>query len=113
VQDPDNPGTFFVGVTPGPGSPSVPTRFVSLATALMDTATYGDESPTLDVEWALVFQDDAFFNNYTQALNILYDDGQQTGFFQVGDVFVGQQAFLPLVINTENSSDPAGEPAIQ
>jgi hypothetical protein len=113
VQDPDSPGVFFPGVTPGPGSPSIPTRFVSLATALMDTATYGAESPTVDVQWALVFEDRTFFNRYAQALNILYADGQQTGFFQVGDVFVGKQAFLPLVVNVEEGSQPASDPAIQ
>jgi hypothetical protein len=47
----------------------------------------------------LAFDDETLFQQYTQSLNILYDGGQATGFFEVGSVFVGQGTFLPTIAN--------------
>jgi hypothetical protein len=99
VQVPDEPEVFFPGVKPGPGSPPIPTQFVSMLTRAMRVVNRGAGSPALDIQWVLVFEDAAFYRDYVQAVNLVYDGGQETGFFQVGEVFVGPQVQLPLVAN--------------
>lgn len=98
VQDPDTLN-FFPGIKPGPGSPNIPTRFVSVLTPAMRVVTHGAGSPALDIQWVLVFEDAAFYQDYIQLINIVYDGDQETGFFKVGEVFVGRQVQLPLVAN--------------
>jgi hypothetical protein len=97
VEDPDNPGVFLPGVTPGPGAPSVTTRFVTLEAGRMSITAHGAGSAALDIRWVLIFQEPALNQQYVQSLNILYDDGQATGFFDVGRAVGGQELFLPLV----------------
>jgi hypothetical protein len=99
VQVPDDPEVFFPGVKPGPGSPPIPTQYVSMLTRAMRVVNRGAGSPALDLQWVLVFEDAAFYRDYAQAVNLVYDGGQETGFFQVGEVFVGPQVQLPLVAN--------------
>jgi hypothetical protein len=101
VQDPDHPGVFLPGVTPGAGAPSIPGRFVTLVTPSMSIVNHGAGSAALDIRWMLIFEDATFLQTYTQAINLLSDDGQSTGFFTVGDLFVGHQSFLPTLLNQE------------
>ena len=63
----------------------------------MSTTNHGAPSATLDVNWSLIFEDATFFKHYIQAINIVHDGGQETGFFQVGTVYVGSQIHLPIV----------------
>lgn len=99
VQDPDQPGVFLPPVTPGAGAPNIFTRFVTLEMPKVRIVTHGATSPTLDIEWSLIFEEGTFFTHYDQAVNIVYGGGQETGFYQVGTVFVGSQSTLPLVVN--------------
>ncbi len=99
VQDPDQPGVFLAPVTPGAGAPNIFTRFVTLEAPKVRIVTHGASSPTLDVEWSLIFEDGTFFEHYDQAINLVYAGGQTTGFYKVGTVFVGSQSTLPLVVN--------------
>ena len=99
VQDPDQPGVFLAPVTPGAGAPNIFTRFVTLEAPKVRIVTHGTSSPTLDVEWSLIFEDGTFFEHYDQAINLVYGGGQTTGFYKVGTVFVGSQSMLPLVAN--------------
>jgi hypothetical protein len=59
----------------------------------------GAGSPALDLQWVLVFEDPAFHRDYVQAVNLVYDGGQETGFIQAGEISVGPQIQLPLVAN--------------
>lgn len=97
VQDPDQPGIFLPAVTPGPGAPNLFTRFVTLETPKMSVITHGAGSPTLEVQWPLVFEDAAFFQSYDQSIQIVYSGGQTTDFFNVGTVFVGSGVYLPII----------------
>jgi hypothetical protein len=99
VEDPEDPGVFLPGVTVGPGSPAITTRYVRLVTSQMSVVNHGIGSAALDINWVLAFDDETLFQQYTQSLNILYDNGQATGFFQVGSVFVGQSTFLSIIAN--------------
>jgi hypothetical protein len=65
----------------------------------MSVVNHGAGSAALDINWVLAFDDETLFQQYTQSLNILYDGGQATGFFEVGSVFVGQGTFLPAIAN--------------
>lgn len=97
VQDPDQPGVFLPGVTIGAGAPNLFTRFVTLEAPKVKVITHGASSPTLEVQWSLIFEDAAFFQTYTQGVKIVYDGGQTTDFFKVGAVFVGSGVYLPLI----------------
>lgn len=106
VQDPDQPGIFLPGVTPGAGSPNLFTRFVTLETPKVRVISHGTNSPTVDVQWSLIFEDAAFFQSYDQSVKIVYSGGQDTGFFKVGTVMVGGGGYLPIIF--QDSSAPAG-----
>ena len=105
VQDPDQPGIFLPGVTPGPGSPNLFTRFVTLETPKVRVISHGANSPTVDVQWALIFEDAAFFQRYDQSVKLVYSGGQATGFFKVGTVTIGGGGYLPIIL--QNSGSPA------
>jgi hypothetical protein len=97
LQDPERPGVFFPPATPGASSSNLNTPFVTLEPRKVLITNHGAPSAALDVTWSLIFEDATFFNTYTQAINIVYDGGQATGFFQVGTVYVGHQRYLPVV----------------
>lgn len=97
VQDPDQPGVFLPGVTAGPGAPNLFTRFVTLEAPNVRVISHGANSPTLDLQWSLIFEDAAFFQNYEQSVNLVYSGGQATGFFKVGTVFISNGVYLPLI----------------
>ncbi len=98
VQDPERPGNFFAPVAPGSTSSNINTPFVTLQPSTMSITNHGAPSAALDLNWSLIFEDATFFNHYVQAINIVHDGGQETGFFQVGTVYVGSQRYLPIVI---------------
>lgn len=105
VQDPDQPGIFLPGVTPGPGSPNLFTRFVTLETPKVRVISHGANSPTVDVQWSLIFEDAAFFQRYDQSVKLVYSGGQDTSFFKVGTVTIGGGSYLPIIL--QNSGSPA------
>lgn len=97
VQDPDQPGVFLPAVTPGVGAPNLFTRFVTLEAPNVRVISHGANSPTVDVQWSLIFEDAAFFQHYEQSVNLVYSGGQETGFFKVGTLFIGSGVYLPLI----------------
>ncbi len=97
VQDPERPGNFFAPVAPGSASSNINTPFITLEPSTMSVTNHGAPSAALDVNWSLIFEDATFFHHYVQAINIVHDGGQETGFFQVGTVYVGSQIYLPIV----------------
>lgn len=97
VQDPDQPGVFLPGVTAGAGAPNLFTRFVTLESPNVQVISHGANSPTLEVQWSLIFEDAAFFQTYEQSVKLVYSGGQDTGFFKVGTVFVGSGVYLPII----------------
>ena len=105
VQDPDQPDIFLPSVTPGPGSPNLFTRFVTLETPKMRVISHGANSPTVDVQWSLIFEDAAFFQGYDPSVKIVYSGGQDTGFCKVGAVTIGGGNYLPIILQ-----DMAGRP---
>ncbi|MEZ4682185.1 MAG: hypothetical protein R2932_49065 [Caldilineaceae bacterium] len=98
VQDPERPGTFFPPVTPGANVSNINTPYVTLEPSKMRLVNHGAPSPTLDVHWSLIFEDATFFERYDQAVNVIHDGGQATGFVNVGTVYVGTLVYLPVVI---------------
>ena len=64
---------------------------------LVTVTNHGALSAALDITWSLIFEDATFFQHYEQALNIIRDGGEATGFFRVGEVYVGSQRYLPIV----------------
>jgi hypothetical protein len=96
VENPDSPGTFLGGETPGAGAP-IETSLISLDVPNMQTTNHGTGSPALEIKWSIFFKRPTFLHSYVQLLNIVYDNGQSTGFVQTGTVFVGSQVFLPAV----------------
>ena len=97
VQDPDQPGVFLPGVTAGAGAPNLFTRYVTLEAPNVRVISHGANSPTIDIQWSLIFEDAAFFQTYEQSVNLVYSGGQATGFFKVGTVFVSNGIYLPLI----------------
>lgn len=100
VQDPDQPGIFLPAVTPGTGAPNLFTRFVTLEVPKLQVISHGAGSPTLEVQWPLIFEDAAFFHSYDQAIKVVYNGGQTTDFFKVGTVFVGSGVYLPIIFQS-------------
>lgn len=98
VQDPERPGNFFPPVTPGANVSNINTPLVTVEPSKIKVVDHGAPSATLDLTWSLIFEDATFFEEYLQAVNIVHDNGQETGFFQVGTVYVGSRVYLPIVV---------------
>jgi len=96
VEDPAHPGSFPVGFTPGTGQP-IETPFVILNVPNMKIHAHGTGSPVLDIDWPIVFKETTKFQDFTQSINIVYDDGQETGFFNVGFASLDYRLYLPTV----------------
>lgn len=99
VQDPQRPGNFFPPATPGGNTSNINTPFVTVEPSKMKIIDHGTPSAALDVQWSLIFEDTTFFENYVQAINIIHGGGQETGFFKVGTVYVGNQRYLPVILS--------------
>ncbi|MCB0108214.1 MAG: hypothetical protein KDE53_19975, partial [Caldilineaceae bacterium] len=97
VQDPERPGNFFPPVTPGTAGSNINTPLVTVEPSKIRITRHGAPSATLDITWSLIFEDATFDEEYLQALNIIHDGGEATGFFQVGTVYVGSRRYLPVV----------------
>lgn len=113
VEDPDHPGTFLPGVTPGPGAIPISTKYVTLHVEQMEIRQPSTSSPVLDITWPLVFEAPSLLQDYEQSINIGYakepgrglraPDSEQmtvefTGFFKVGELAtVGGRTMLPII----------------
>jgi len=102
VQDPERPGNFYPPVTPGTNVSNINTPFVTVEPSKIKVTDHGAPSAALDITWSLIFEDATFFKEYVQAINVVYNDGatsgRETGFFQVGTVYVGSRVYLPVVL---------------
>jgi hypothetical protein len=97
VEDPNNPGQVFLGpFTPGTGS-AIATQNVILNVPKMRVVSHGGGSAVLDVDWVISFRMPTMFRDYKQQINILYDNGQQTGFFQTGVASLDYRMYLPTI----------------
>lgn len=92
----ETPGAFFAGVIPGTGQP-VETRYVILNVPDMKIHNHGAGSPALDIDWFIVFKEATEFQDFDQSINIVYDNGQSTGFFKVGEASLDYRLYLPAV----------------
>src|SRR5262249_4836752 len=71
VEDPDPPGTFLPGITPGSGPP-IETANVILDVPHMTIFHPGGASAVLEVKWPLSFKPPTFLKDYVQSINIGY-----------------------------------------
>lgn len=104
VQDPENPGTYFPPVAPG-ATTNVNTPIVTLQSSGVEVNSYGSGSAALDVRWSLIFENATFFKQYEQAVNVIFDGGQETGFHSVGTVYVGNQVYLSIILNENMATE--------
>jgi hypothetical protein len=100
VYDPDS-GEWSEPQTIGSGSP-ISTRYAVLDVPNMELHSFGPNSPALDIIWHIMFKPSVYTyplapKTYQQNLRILSTTSPDTDFFQVGEVFIGYQAFLPFL----------------
>jgi len=90
------PGAFLGPFTLGAGQP-VEGQHVILNVPDMKIHNHGAGSPALDIDWPIVFKESTKFQDFVQSINIVYDDGQSTGFFNVGLASLDYRLYLPAV----------------
>ncbi|HMN31612.1 MAG TPA: hypothetical protein PKE45_25920, partial [Caldilineaceae bacterium] len=86
------------GFTPGSGQQYV-TDNVILNTAKTLPRSHGDHSPVLDIDWVMSFRTPTKNQDLLQQINIVYDDGRETGFFQTGLLSFDYRVYMPNVAN--------------
>jgi hypothetical protein len=94
VENPDQPGVFLPPVTPGVDAP-LETRYVILNTPAMAVRSHGPGSAVLDIDWVMSFRPPTMMQDFAQSINIVYDDGSQTGFFQTGVASLDYRTYFP------------------
>jgi hypothetical protein len=96
VENPDQPGTFLPPVTPGVDAP-LETRYIILNTPAMAVRSHGPGSAVLDIDWVMSFRPPTMLQDFAQSINIVYDDGSQTGFFQTGVASLDYRTYFPTL----------------
>jgi hypothetical protein len=95
----DKDGEFTApGFTPGTGQQIV-TENVILNTAKTLIHRRGDDSPVVDIDWVMSFRSPTMNQDFSQQINIVYDNGQETGFFETGLLSFDYRAYLTTVSN--------------
>lgn len=97
VENPDQPGTFLGGVKPGSTTPPIETAIATLYVADMRVRAHGNSSPVLDIDWIISFKEPTMFQDLKQMINIVYDDGKATGFFETGVLSFDYRIYMPVV----------------
>lgn len=101
VENPNQPGTFVGGVKPGSSTAPIATTIATLYVANMRVRSHGDSSPALDIDWLISFNEPTMFQDLKQMINIVYDDGKTTGFFETGVLSFDYRAYMPVVKTSE------------
>lgn len=97
VEDPAHPGTFLGGVKPGSNTSPIATAIATLYVANMRVHAHGNSSPALDIDWSISFNTQTMFQDLKQMINIVYDDGQATGFFETGVLSFDYRIYMPAI----------------
>jgi hypothetical protein len=96
VENPDQPGVFLPPVTPGVDAP-LETRYIILNTPAMAVRSHGPGSAVLDIDWVMSFRPPTMMQDFAQSINIVYDNGSQTGFFQTGVASLDYRTYFPTL----------------
>ncbi len=97
VEDPEQPGTLLGGLRPGSNVAPLETAIATLYVADMRVRSHGPNSPALDIDWIISFKEATMFQDLRQMINIVYDDGHETGFFETGLLSFDYRIYLPTV----------------
>ena len=96
VENTAQSGVFLGGFQPGVGQP-VETANVTFYVNRIRVRPHGAGSAVLDIDWVMSFKEPLLFQDVKQMINIVYDDGQSTGFFETGLLSFDYRAYLPVV----------------
>ncbi len=97
VANPNQPGVFLGGVRPGTAVAPIDTVHATLYVHRMQVRQHGLGSPALDIDWVVSFKETTMFLDLKQSINIIYDNGQSTGFFETGLLSFDYRIYLPTV----------------
>lgn len=73
------------------------TPFVLLNLPQMRMRTHGPASPVVDIDWVMSFRSATMLQDFKQALNSVYENGEQTGFFATGEVSMDYRVYATWV----------------
>jgi hypothetical protein len=105
VADPTRPGVFIGGVKPGANVVPLDTIHATLHVNRMRVQQRDTASPAVDIDWIVSFKDTTMFLDLRQSINILYDNGQSTGFFETGLLSFDYRVYLPDVARQQGPAE--------
>jgi hypothetical protein len=96
IEAPEQPGVFLGGFQPGVGQ-ALETSNLTFYVDQMRIRPHGTGSAVLDIDWVMSFKEPLLFQDVKQLINIVYDDGKSTGFFETGLLSFDYRMYLPAV----------------